>query len=53
MGIPLVMDEISFQNFFEALMGCWYTGTLVCLSAYNWLTSLLKIDKYWDISSSG
>ena len=57
-GIYSVLDEISFCNFwrhswdvftfFPKNMNCLYVFQSVC-----WLTSLLKLDKYKDISSSG
>ena len=55
-GISPFLDAISFWNFLEAFLGCLYTCSkqfwISCLSI-SWLTSLLKLYKYRDISSSG
>ena len=68
-GISPILEEISFWNFLETFLGCWYTGSkwiwffgmlagqfqlileflYVCQSV-SWLTSLLKLDKYRHIS---
>ena len=54
--ISPVLDDISLWNCLQTFLGCWYIQIILIFSnvsqSFSWLTSLLKLDKYRDISSS-